>query len=203
MKLIGSWSNPLSIKSHGDLIEQAARQSEGRCDYCGFLNALTDVNPTGGLRACVRDARLPVELRNLVCLCGFCVNLNNLDNLRGKGVFVELPLFKQSQLINILRIIYCTQSSTNPTIKDSTVYQGSTAVLRELTRIPEEWGEFEFDGSVEHIINAERTSRGYSEAIKNRQNYIDRLRFLFRPEPFLVDIQNWLPSIEAQVANAE
>lgn len=204
LRLIQNWSNPLSPTTHSSLIIQAVKRHDGRCLYCNLQMPQTANNPYAGLSVCKLNPEGSAELENLVTLCDFCVNFNDLKNLIGKGVFVELPWFSQSQLNSILRIVYCSQASRDKSIQSTRVYQGSNAVLESLARTPSEWVKSGFDGSVEMVIKAEADHTGYFEKTNpNDVLYIDRLRFYFSPILFKESIEFWTPTIESQIMKVE
>lgn len=203
LRLIGSWTAPLNKESHGSLIIQAVKRSGGCCAFCGIKMPMTVTHPHGGLSVCVRESDISVELDNLVTLCAFCVNFNDIHNLCGLGSFVELPWLSQSDLNNFLRIVYCVQTSNDPYVKSTFIYQGSNAILESLSRTPKAWESFYFDGSVEKIIHAMEGRMGFfDKRMSSEILYIDRLRFFFHPAPFKDDIEFWRPTIEAQIIKA-
>lgn len=203
-RLIHNWGNPLSPKTHSSLIIQAVKRFDGCCLYCNFKMPQTANNPYAGLSVCKLNPEGSAELENVVTLCAFCVNFNDLSNLIGKGVFVELPWFSQSQINNLLRIVYCAQISTDKSIQSTRVYQGSSAILNSLSRIPREWSETDFDGSVEKVLKAVNDHTGFFEKTDpNDVLYIDRLRFFFSPTPFKDAIEYWSPTVESQIMQVE
>lgn len=200
LRLIGKWTNPLSVKTHNSLITQAVKRAGGCCQYCGVRMPMTATHPHGGLSVCVRDNESSIELNNVLTLCAFCVNLNDLHNLIGKGVFVELPWITQSDLTNILRIVYTIQSSLDPIVRSHYIYQGSNAILETLGRIPKAWEGIYFDGSVESILKLLNDSTGFIERKDQSEVlYVDRLRFFFHPAVFADAIDFWRPTVEAQI----
>jgi hypothetical protein len=200
LRLIGNWTKPLSVKTHNSLIIQAVKRSGGCCQYCGVRMPMTATHPNGSLSVCVIDKESSIELDNLITLCAFCVNFNDIQNLVGKGTFVELPWLTQTDLTNILRIVYSVQSSNDPIVKSHYIYQGSGAILEALGRTPSAWSEFNFDGSVESVIKLIDESTGYFERKDvNEVLYLDRLRFFFHPSAFVEAIDFWRPTVEAQI----
>lgn len=204
LDLLGDWGEPLSPSKYDGLIRQAVERSAGCCAYCKVQMPVTGTSRYAGLHACPYPRGAAPELPNLVTLCSFCVHLNSLDNLKNKGVFVELPWLSQSELINILRIVYCVQKSDNPTLRNTGVYKASSALVEALARLPRKWEEHYFDGSVERVSEAVSAHKGFEDK-ENPEHvvYINRLRFFFHAEEFKDALQFWLPTIEAQIMNAE
>ncbi|UUA75189.1 hypothetical protein [Cellvibrio sp. QJXJ] len=200
LQLIGHWSKPLAADKHNSLIIQAVKRFDGCCAYCAVKMPMTVTHPHGGLSVCLKDNEVPLELDNLLPLCAFCVNFNDINNLKGSGSFVELPWITQSDLTNILRVIYCVQTSSDPFVKSSYIYQGSSAILEELGRAPKQWDDFYFDGSVEKVIEAYDSAFGFFDKRSSSEVlYVDRLRFFFLPDKFKAAIDFWRPTIEAQI----
>lgn len=200
LKLIGQWTDPLSKETHDSLIVQAIKRFDGCCAYCGVKMPMTVTHPHGGLSVCIRDVESSIELQNLIPLCGFCVNFNDIRKLQGLGTFIEMPWLTQSDINNLLRIVYCVQSSNDHYIKSSYIYQGASAIVEAIGRTPKQWSEFFFDGSVEKVIEAIDTSFGFFDKRKSDDIlYIDRLRFFFHPQNFVEDIEFWRPTIESQI----
>lgn len=203
MLLLGKWEDPLGADHHHTLIADAARKANGTCAYCGFRTPISPTLPYAGLRACVIEPGLPVEPNNIVVLCGFCANMNSLSNLDGKGRFVELPWFTQSQLTNILRTIYCVQLSTDRAVTQTSLYRGSNALLKNLSRNPREWTVSGFDGTPASLKRVLLRHTGYTQSKSDRPQYINRLRFMFSPEPFETELREALATIEAQVISGD
>ncbi|MDQ2077394.1 HNH endonuclease signature motif containing protein [Marinimicrobium sp. ABcell2] len=203
MALIGGWGEPLSATRYREVIAQTVKRFDCCCGFCGVRMPQTANQPFAGLQACPIEDGLSPELANLVPLCPVCVRFNNLEKLKGCGQFVELPWLSQGQLTNLLRFFYCAQASTDANVRKSRIYLASNSVLQELARTPSSWGEFHFDGSVERVMDAVKGHTGYIEGKADKPLYIDRLRFLWRPEPFKEAITFWSPTIETQLLNAE
>lgn len=204
IRLIHNFGEPLSPQTHSSLIIQAVKHYEGCCLYCGVQMPQTGSNPYAGLSVCKFNRDGSAEIDNLITLCDFCCNFNSLEKLKGKGQFVELPWLSQSHLTNFLRVVYCSQASTDKSIQTTKIYQGSSAILESLARSPKEWAACGFDGSVEMVIKAVRDNTGFIDKTNpNDVLYIDRLRFFFSPVPFKTSIDFWLPTIESQIIKAE
>lgn len=200
LKLIGKWTKPLRKETHDSLIVQAIKRFDGCCAFCGVKMPMTITHPHGGLSVCIRDRESSIELENLIPLCAFCVNFNDVHNLKGLGTFIEMPWLSQSDINNLLRVVYCVQSSNDPYVKSSYIYQGASAIVETIGRTPEQWSEFYFDGSVEKVIEAIDTCFGFfDKRTSNDILYIDRLRFFFHPQKFIDAIEFWRPTIEAQI----
>lgn len=203
MALIGPWGEPLSGARYGEVIAQTVNRARCRCGFCGVQMPQTASEPLAGLQVCTVEDGLSVELANLVALCPVCVKFNSLEKLKGCGQFVEMPYFSQGQLTNFLRYIYCAQTSTDESVRKSRIYLASNSLLQTFARTPSAWAEYHFDGSVERVIDAVKGHAGYIDGQGGRPLYIDRLRFLWRPEPFSEAIKFWTPTIETQILSEE
>ena len=203
MKVIGEWTNPIDPNTSMDLVKESVKRKNGTCEYCGFKMPITEVNPLAGLNVCLAHGGMTPEISNTVTLCAFCVKLNSLENIHNNGspigIFIEMPWLKQSDLINILRIIYCAQSSNLPEIKNTVSYIASTHLSQILLRIPAEWNRYHFDGTANSLIKALQKNKGYSDKKISDQSYYERLRLYISREQFEHAITLWQPIVEAQL----
>jgi hypothetical protein len=208
LSIFGNWSNPIDSEDGVGLSEEVAKRFTAkvverfnhRCVYCGFRSAPNLNHPNGMLKVCLSEKGLSREEKNCIPLCGFCVRLNSVESLIDSkdkiGTFVEMPSIKQSDLNNIVRIAYCYQTlaeteENKPKLYGTKFHRELTSLFDVLNNIPNEWSEYDFDGSPESLKNLLENYTGYTQSDKEIL-YIDRLRFIFSPVAFAKEINFWM-----------
>jgi|GEM_PF-3738976 len=203
MRLIGNWSKPIDAVKHKLLCSKVALRQSGCCAFCGYKSPITSTFPTGNMEVCLTREGLAIEESNAIALCGVCHHFNSFDSLlvEGKplGMFVELPYFTQGELVNLQRILYCIAMSKNEKVTNHPLYHASSALIKNLTKIPDDWQKNDFDGSVSTLKHAVEHYTGHVKPVEGKVLYVDRLRFSFNPQYFKSHLEYWLPQIESQL----
>lgn len=189
LDLLGNWSAPVQSADISAL--QAAIERYGcTCQYCGTTTHLSPKAPLGHFVVVVSDHRLPSEPANWVPLCKMCAQLNDLDNLEGKGSFIEAPWVSQSRLTNIIRLSYSI--SLSPDQEWGDLKEASTRFLIAIDSAPKEWTALGWKGdpaSLKQVL--ENSPFPYSN-----RSYLQGLRFRFDLEPFKEEVSYWSPSLQ-------
>ena len=192
LKLLGSWSQPLTSVDVQDL-QAAIERFDCKCQFCGLQTHLSPKVPLGHFDVCVRDRSLPNEPANWVPLCKMCVTLNDIRNLDKKGSFIEAPWCSQSRLTNVLRLSYAI--SLSPELEWGALKEASSRFLIAIDNSPKEWATVEWSGEVSGLSSILSNSPfPYAD-----KAYLHALRFRFDMEPFKDAIAYWTPSLEQQV----
>lgn len=193
MKLIGNWSDPLPYESEKELetFKKMILDFQCTCQFCGTKTFLSSKKPLGFFNVCIRERSIANEPANWVVLCDMCVCLNSLDNLKGKGSFIEAGWIKQSKLTNLIRLSYAVTLLPDGDWKG--LSKAAPAFLNSIDTIPDSWAEIGWDGSVEQLIEgSNRTLHPF-----NTDSYINSFRFRYDLDPFKEAITYWFVQLES------
>ncbi|WP_299201894.1 hypothetical protein [uncultured Amphritea sp.] len=198
MNLFGNWSNPLVIGKEIDL-ESALRvldRFNNRCQYCRLVVNPTPHTPLGHFVICNRNTHSNSEPSNWVCLCEMCADLNSLDNLNGKGSFIELGWAKQGQINALLRVSYSVALRESDQWGD--LKKASERFLNAIDTRPESWSSIGWDGEPSRL--AEMMNQMIWKP--SSQAYLHKLRFRFDLAPYEDAIRFWAASVESRYTNS-
>lgn len=189
MLWLGNWAD---LDDRVDLDERIRliQAYDCTCQYCGMKTVLTSKSPMGYFNLYLKDQSLPSEPRNWVPICDMCSNLNSLEKLKGKGNLIEATWCTQSELINLVRLAYLTDAIEGldwGKLKSASY----DMCLNYINKIPEEWSTYNWDGRIENIKDMSDDFRLFFD----KRAYINKLRFVYSPEPFKEALEYWAPYI--------
>lgn len=202
---LGDWNDPIPTEGNEQFIASVISNSGCRCMYCGFSSTQTANEPYGKLKVCSTHRENVVDVHSCITICEFCVRLNRISNLENAGdpigTFVELPWMTQSEVNNMLRVIYCYDylaSLPDSDLLNTKIHMACAKLSKVMSKIPSEWKQYGFDGSPSSLQTFLDGYSGYKQD-SGSTLYVDRLRFVTFENSLKDSIQYWSSLLELEI----